>query len=572
MRLSVPTLALLLAACSSGSTKAPPLDSADPGGAAGSADPFDPTALLEVEITLPDADWAALRAQTRDFEDALFGEDCMDEPFGSPFSWFEGAVLLDGERLGRVDVRKKGFLGSLSEERPSLKLDLGEYDATGAYRGERRLTLNNSKSDPAVVRQCLSYQAFADAGIPAPRCRLAHVVVNGEDLGVYVQVEPMKAPMLARHFESGEGALYEGTLSDIREGWLGTFEPKNDAAEADGGAAVAALAEAAAADDAELLDALDTVMDLDAFYRFWAVEILSQHGDGYTGNHNNFYLYVDPADGRAHFLPWGTDMTWGVWEAAHAGDEEDAEPLPPPEILTTSQLPYRLRSHPDGAERLADAMADVLANRWDPEGQQARIDQMLALATPVLGDGPAADLADEVAVVKARVADRGGELEEALERGLPPAWDPPPESYCWTEFGAAEISVSTTWGSVHTEDAFAYGTSAHWLDFEDGPPLDQAGTAVVGAYEGETILYAPTWTSDSEVLMLVVTLPEETPRANRFPVGFDEPFAALLYRDLDTPDDWAIAAYVVGSIDITAVELVEGGAFEATVEGTFVAP
>ena len=146
------------------------------------------------------------------------------------------------------------------------------------------------------------------------------------------------------------------------------------------------------------------------------------------------------------------------------------------------------------------------------------------------------------------------------------------DSYCWAEFGSATVSVSTTWNSIHTQDPFEYGTSAHRLDFDEGPPLQQAGTAVVGVSEGETVLYAPTWISDSEVLMLVVTLPEESPRVNRFPVGFDQPFAGLFYQDFDTPEDWGLVAYVVGSIDITEVEATDGGSFEATVEGTFLAP
>ena len=56
--------------------------------------------------------------------------------------------------------------------RPSLKLDLGEYDADATYRGERRLTLNNSQTDPSLVRQCVTFQTFADAGIPGvwPAC------------------------------------------------------------------------------------------------------------------------------------------------------------------------------------------------------------------------------------------------------------------------------------------------------------------------------------------------------------------------------------------------------------------
>ena len=51
--------------------------------------------------------------------------------------------------------------------------------------------------------------------------------------------------------------------------------------------------------------------DLDAFVRFWAVESLVWHRDGYSGNANNFFIYADPSDGgRFHIFPWGADGTF----------------------------------------------------------------------------------------------------------------------------------------------------------------------------------------------------------------------------------------------------------------------
>ena len=90
--------------------------------------------------------------------------------------------------------------------------------------------------------------------------------------------------MLARHFESGDG-LYEGTLGDVRAGWLTPSSPRT-MQQRRTTRLRSRRSRGCSADDDDLLDALEAVMDLDAFYRFWAVEIISQHGDGYTGNHN----------------------------------------------------------------------------------------------------------------------------------------------------------------------------------------------------------------------------------------------------------------------------------------------
>ena len=56
----------------------------------------------------------------------------------------------------------------------------------------------------------MAYALFRAAGLVAPRCNHAHVVVNGQDLGIYTHVEAIKKPFLARHFTSDDGNLYEG--------------------------------------------------------------------------------------------------------------------------------------------------------------------------------------------------------------------------------------------------------------------------------------------------------------------------------------------------------------------------
>ena len=106
-----------------------------------------------------------------------------DRPSPAPrLIYFPATVSIDGERLDGVGVRKKGLIGSMSTERPSLKVKFSEYDDDQRYAGLERLTLNNCRL--LLIKQCLGYRLFAAAGVPAPRCGFAHVVVNGEDLGV----------------------------------------------------------------------------------------------------------------------------------------------------------------------------------------------------------------------------------------------------------------------------------------------------------------------------------------------------------------------------------------------------
>ena len=183
--------------------------------------------VLAVDIDLSVTGWDSLRAQSRTLADILGGEDCLDAPADDIFSWFSATVTVDGETHTEVAVRKKGFLGSLSTEKPSLKVRFDKFVDDQFLGGIlKRLTLNNAQQDPSMINTCLSYHLFASAGLPAPRCNFATVRVNGEDLGLYVQVESIKTSFLERNFTDPTGNLYEGTISDFRPIWEGSFEKK----------------------------------------------------------------------------------------------------------------------------------------------------------------------------------------------------------------------------------------------------------------------------------------------------------------------------------------------------------
>ena len=54
-------------------------------------------------------------------------------------------------------------------------------------------------------------------------------------------------------------------------------------------------------------DAIWEVIDEEAFYKFWALEGLLSFWDGYSGNRNNYFIYLNPGTGKLHFMPWGAD-------------------------------------------------------------------------------------------------------------------------------------------------------------------------------------------------------------------------------------------------------------------------
>ena len=129
------------------------------------------------------ADWEKVRWEKRSLGQADGGAKRK-----TGFTYQRGELRINGTLVGTVGVRKKGFIGSLSAQRPSLKLKLHEYVKEQSFAGIKRLTLNNNQQDNSQIRQYLSYQWFRRAGLAAPRCNFARVIVNGKDhLFVLVQ-------------------------------------------------------------------------------------------------------------------------------------------------------------------------------------------------------------------------------------------------------------------------------------------------------------------------------------------------------------------------------------------------
>lgn len=419
---------------------APLAQAADP-----TAPMFDPARVIEISIDLPQDDWDRLRAQERTFVSVLRGQ-CLAQPFPHPYTWFQADVTIDGQSRQNVGVRKKGFFGSLDTVRPALKLDLTEFQDNASIHGVRRLTLNNAKQDPSLVRQCIGYQLFADAGLPAPRCNFAHVTVNGHDHGIYVNVEEIRKPMLSRHFADNGGNLYEGTISDFHPVIVGTFEAQSNES-ANDRSDLAAVVDALGASDADLPAALGGVIDLDAFRTFWALEGLVGMWDGYAANRNNFYLYRDPATGKFHFIPWGID---GI--LAEGSPVAAFNPAANNAMFAYSAITRRLADQPGAMPSYVARMDALLATVWNEAAIHAEIDRMQALLEPYAGD-----LSTPLAAVRSFVTGRRARVAQELAGGLPAF---PPLSildYCLHQNGAVAGGFVATWGTHATVPPFTTG-------------------------------------------------------------------------------------------------------------------
>ena len=62
------------------------------------------------------------------------------------------------------------------------------------------------------------------------------------------------------------------------------------------------------ADDEEFEATVDEYLDVDQFLRFLAMNVLLSNLDSFLGGAQNYYVYLDSASNRFHFLPWDMDI------------------------------------------------------------------------------------------------------------------------------------------------------------------------------------------------------------------------------------------------------------------------
>ena len=104
--------------------------------------------LVRIDLKIKDTHWDTLRFQHRSLVKTL-RTDIPPTKQEKQFDYFPATLSIDGVDLGKVAVRKKGFIGSMDDNRPSLKIKLARFDKKKSFADLDTITLNNNKQDPS---------------------------------------------------------------------------------------------------------------------------------------------------------------------------------------------------------------------------------------------------------------------------------------------------------------------------------------------------------------------------------------------------------------------------------------
>ncbi len=236
-------------------------------------------------------------------------------------------IVFNGDTLKNVGVRYKGnstFWWARQTENPKfpLNIDFNEFDDSQDLWGYNKVKLSNALFDPTYVKETLGYltESFY---LPSPKTGYINVTLNGELLGLYLSVESVVKPFLAKHFKNKSGTFFKcepqfhygdpyDAYPDLR--WYGSdstayeyqmgYELKSESGWQD----LLNLIYTLNFD----LDHIETILNVDRVLWFFAASTVMPDLDTYNGLYmHNFYLYKNTKSGQFEIIPWDKDHTFG---------------------------------------------------------------------------------------------------------------------------------------------------------------------------------------------------------------------------------------------------------------------
>ncbi len=295
------------------------------GGPGGNQEPPKPG----VKLTLTDVksfpnaplyDAQTLRTFFLEFENADWEKELED--FHGTDVDVPAKLTVDGKTYPEVGVHFRGMssygmIGACRKRSLNLCLDLALKDQS--IGGYRTLNLLNAHEDPTYLRPILFLEIARDY-LPASKANLARVVINGENWGIYNNVEQFNKDFIKEWFGTSKGERWKVRGNPGGQGrltYLGddpaaykriyTIKTKDDPKDWASFIQMCKVLNETPADKLEA--ALSPLLNIDGALRFIALDNALINNDGYWIRTSDYSIYLD-VKGRFHIIPADVNETF----------------------------------------------------------------------------------------------------------------------------------------------------------------------------------------------------------------------------------------------------------------------
>lgn len=258
-------------------------------------DLYDTTVLRNINLQFHDANWWTLLQQNYQSQTNILAD-----------------LTMDGVTYPSVGVRIRGNTSYVAlpagSQKVSLNIDMSHVVAGQDLLGYSSLNLNNGFRDPTFCREVV-YNNFVAQYMPNARANHVTLSLNGQNWGVYINVQQYNKDLLREHFDNpnglrikcannpnGPGLRYNGPLPS---GYT-SYEIKDDGGLADPWGALIAVCNVVTNEPLESWPNIDALFAIDPSIWSVVLENLLTDDDSYVNKGCDFMTYRDPADGRMH--------------------------------------------------------------------------------------------------------------------------------------------------------------------------------------------------------------------------------------------------------------------------------
>lgn len=235
-------------------------------------------------------------------------------------------ITLNGSAMNNVGVRFKGNSSfSHPNNKKSFRLSFDEYIDDQTWNGLKGIHLNNAYGDPTFMREKVNLDFCRDAGIAAPRCNYANVYINDSLFGFYTVIEHVNKTFLSSRFGNNDGDLFKAVdafegvqaASDFRwftsvpDSYYTRYDLKNNSSTTAWNNLINLLDTLHNHSNVEQL--LPQKINLPAYYKAIATDLLFANLDSYNNSGRNFYFYFNESSGKMEWIVWDVGLSFGCY-------------------------------------------------------------------------------------------------------------------------------------------------------------------------------------------------------------------------------------------------------------------
>ena len=299
---------------------------------------FDKKTLGEIRLTISSDNWNNALDSMR-----LYGMGMM-----------LGSVEIDGQTYDSIGVRFRGnnsYRIGMKRNPFHIKLDFAKSDQT--HQGYTSLKLSSALRDPSLIREMLFHEV-ASYYMPSSKTSYTKLFVNGDYLGVYINLENVGSQFLTTHFGSDENTLVKAGVSYASDNqptnckqnifgsleyeenvdcYLNNFELKSKHGWLD-------LRELTRVLNQDTKN-IEKVLDVDRALWMLALNNCMVNLNSYSGKPSvNYYLYQDN-HGRFQPIHWDLNLSFGSFKNTGSGSDLDLRGLQRLDPLLHADNPYK---------------------------------------------------------------------------------------------------------------------------------------------------------------------------------------------------------------------------------------